>query len=87
VGKPVRRTGGRAPRERIIKNLIGSALLALGAELVLIKNCEWNERRESRPKRRNLELIVFFEKECVKDIREFLLRERGVDLAGEKRNG
>jgi hypothetical protein len=66
------------------KNLIGSALLALGAKLVPKRNCEWNERWESRPKRRNLELILFFERESVKDIREFLFaREKFRD--GEQR--
>jgi len=35
------------------KNLLGSALLALDAELVLKRNCEWTLKRESRPKRRN----------------------------------
>jgi hypothetical protein len=68
----------------MIKNLIGSALLALGAELVLKRNCEWNERWESRPKRRDLELIVFFERECVKDIREFLLRARSAAKASRR---
>jgi hypothetical protein len=52
------------------KNLIGSALLALDAELVLKRNREWTEKRESRLKQRNHELIVFFADRCVKDIRK-----------------
>jgi hypothetical protein len=52
------------------KNLIGSALLALDAELVLYRNCEWTEMRESRLKQRNFELILFFESACVKENRK-----------------
>jgi|HubBroStandDraft_2_1064218.scaffolds.fasta_scaffold963730_2 hypothetical protein len=55
------------------KNLIGSALLALDAELVLKRNREWTEKRESRLKQRNHELIVFFADTRVKDIRKILL--------------
>jgi hypothetical protein len=47
--------------------------MALDAELVLKRNCEWTEEREFRLKQRNLELIVFFTDTSVKDIRKFLL--------------
>ena len=47
--------------------------MALDAELVLKRNCEWTEKRESRLKQRNLELIVFFAATTVKDIRKILL--------------
>ena len=52
------------------KNLIGSALLALDAELVLYSSCEWTEKRESRLKQRNFDLILFFESACVKENRK-----------------
>jgi hypothetical protein len=55
------------------KNLIGSALLALDAELVLYRNCEWTEMRESRLKQRNFDLILFFENACVKENRKLPL--------------
>jgi len=46
------------PRARIKKNLLGSALLALDAELVLNGNCKWTDKREFRRKQRNLEMIL-----------------------------
>ena len=52
------------------KNLIGSAQLALDAELVLYSSCEWTEKRESRLKQRNFDLILFFESACVKENRK-----------------
>ena len=57
------------------KNLIGSALLALDAELVPKRNFEWIEKRKFRLKQRNLELILFFESPCVKENRKLFLRK------------
>ena len=75
VCRPVRRTGGRAPREEKRKNQIGSAVLALDA--VLKRNCEWTEMREFRRKQRNLEVIVFLWRAGVKDNREFFSTVNG----------
>jgi hypothetical protein len=61
------------------KNLIGSALLALDAELVLYRNCEWTEKRESRLKQRNFDLILFFESACVKENRKLPLYKKKSD--------
>jgi hypothetical protein len=47
--------------------------MALDAELVLYRNFEWTEKREFRPKQRNLEVILFFESARVKDNRKLLL--------------
>jgi hypothetical protein len=58
--------------------------LALDAELVLKRNREWTEKRESRLEQRNHELIVFFADTRVKDIREILLCKKKEDPADEK---
>jgi len=44
--------------------------LALDAELVLKRNYEWTEKRESRLKQRNLALILFLMSACVKGNRK-----------------
>jgi hypothetical protein len=59
---------------------MGSTLLALGAELVLYRNCNWTEEREFRLKQRNHELILFLMETCVKVNRKlfFLQTEQHV---------
>jgi|ERR1700676_916987 len=59
--------------------------MALDAELVLYRNCEWTEKREFRPKQRNRRLIVFFADTSVKDIRKILLCKRKDNSADEKK--
>ena len=59
--------------------------MALDAELVLKRNREWTEKRESRLKQRNHELIVFFADTSVKDIRKILLCKKKEDPADEKK--
>jgi hypothetical protein len=50
--------------------------LALDAKLVLYRNRKWTEKREFRLKQRNLDVILFFEGRCVKDIPKILLCKR-----------
>jgi hypothetical protein len=53
--------------------------MALDAELVLYRNCEWTEKRESRLKQRNFDLILFFESACVKENRKLPLCKKKSD--------
>ncbi len=54
---------------------MGSVLLALDAVLGLYRNYVWTTKRESRLKRRNLDMILFRYSVGVKDNRSFLLRK------------
>ena len=73
VCKPVRRTGGWAPREWRKRSRGGTVLLALDAELGFQRNCARTRVQDSRLKRRNLGMSLFPENVGVKENRKILL--------------
>ena len=74
---PVRRTGGRAPREGIERNPSGSTLLALDAGLDLERNFAGNRDWAFHFETAKPECIVCFASVQVKDNRKFLLKRKG----------
>src|SRR6266478_7509611 len=47
--------------------------------LSLNRNCKWTEKREFRLKQRNLELILFLTRACVKENRKLFLCKKWSD--------
>jgi len=76
VCRPVRRTGGRAPREGIKRNPLGSTLLALDAGLDLERNFAGIQHWAFRVGTAKPEWTVCFASVQVKDNRKFLLRRK-----------
>src|ERR1035438_4274329 len=71
-----RRQGPGRGKKR--ENLIGSVRLALDAELVCYRNCEWTEKREPRLKQRNFDMMPFLASACVKENRTLLFGWRSM---------
>jgi len=84
VCKPVRRTGGWAPREWRKRSRGTTTLLALDAELGFQSNCARTRVQDSRLKRRNLGPSLFPENVGVKENRKILLcKTSGAALSGQ----
>ena len=81
---PVRRTGGRAPREGIERNPLGSTLLALDAGLDLERNFAGNRDWAFRFDTAKPECIVCFASVQVKDNRKFLLARKSAARHGRR---
>jgi hypothetical protein len=81
VCRPVRRTGGRALREEIGRNPMGSILLALDAGLDLERNFAGNRDWAFRFETAKPEWTVCFATVQVKDNRKFLLAAGDPDVS------